>query len=160
MGDKVDRPGQVSNNPRRGWLGASWVSVLALLVSGMFELAKWPGPFPLWSYIFSLYNIVPMLFIVFIMLMNKRRILILTSWLVVSSICLLISGFEFPWGDVGIDYNHESSSKFFAFSYLSDAMFAFGSLILFVAGVGLSWEDWRKWRRPTGNSSRRREEEN
>lgn len=133
----------------REWRGAAWTAVVALFAAAACRALMWQSSFSIsmLHYVSMADYIAPILFLLALIFSKSRfRRIILFLWFFVSLLCVVAIFSQYPWGDGATDSSDEVRRQYFAFSFLSDGLFAFGSVILLLANVALIWAEWKQAR--------------
>lgn len=126
----------------RGLQGAAWVATIALFCSGYYGIRVLRGPIVLeWAHL--LFFVPFLLFGTCLCLTYGRR----STWgwvlLLILSAIGTSSIFSKYWGSTIMDAGEQAALRYYAYSFLGDALLAFGSFILLVVSVIALFVDLR-----------------
>ena len=138
------------NRPPSGyasaWLGVAWTGVAAHFAGAACRALRFKSDFPVWNYVQAEDYIAAGLFLLCVAGYHGRfRRPLLAVWLVLAAFCLYVAWTD-QWGETLLHGDDAAKRQFHGYAFLTSGLFAFGSAVLFTAGLALIWREWRERR--------------
>lgn len=129
-----------------GWLGAAWAGVAAHFFAGACGALMFSGSVLVLTQFRPADYVVAAIFLACVAGHRTRlRRPLLALWSI-GALLGTLWVFSGPWGNPSFGVDVPQMRQFYGFSFLTDGLFAFGSLVLLLAGLALTWKEWRERR--------------